>query len=414
MPNSNPSEILKLLNQTKSSSVEGTAYLPQTEKAYQMLLNRKDLGFIRVPSEELVWKKTQDLAQSLSKFKRLGLIGIGGSSAGAEAIYKALLPQSDRLVIFDSPSELDILKKLGSMKLEETAWYIVSKSGNTLETLFCADVVSQAYQKAGLNWTKHCVVGTELKPSPLFDWAQKNLIPTLEVPKDVGGRFSVLTAVGVFPFAFLGLKTEELRQGALLANNRTALVQKVSASLLKNMTEGGQLTYFWFYFSEMNFFRTWLQQLWAESLGKRTNRQGSPVHASVPFVALGPQDQHSIQQQVLDGNFKKACLFFRDISRTPQVQVEKSNFAGAFWEGVSANSILQCQSEATYKACEEKGIDSLLFEMDGINERSLGFMIQFFQLVVGTLGEAMNTDAFDQPAVEIGKKLTKALLQKNK
>lgn len=408
--NSTSVEILKLVSQTQNSMVEGTSLLPQTEKAYQQLLNRKDLGFIRVPTDEGSWKKTQDMAERFKHFKKIALIGIGGSSAGAEAVFKALLPQSDRLVIFDSPSEQDFLRKLSALNLKETLWYVVSKSGNTLETLFCADVVSQHYEKAGLNWTQHCVVGTEFKSSPLFDWAQKNNVPVLEVPKDVGGRFSVLTPVGLFPFAFCGLKIEDLRQGALLANNRSALVQKVAASLLKHMNEGGQLTYFWFYFSEMNFFRTWLQQLWAESLGKNRNRQGGNVQASVPFVALGPQDQHSIQQQVLDGNFKKACLFFRDIQRPPHVRVEKSLFAGAFWENASANFILQCQSEATFRACEERNIESLQFELDGINERSLGFLIQFFQLIVGTLGEAMNTDAFDQPAVEIGKKFTKKYL----
>lgn len=404
-------EILKLVSQTQNTMIEGTSLLSQTEGAYQKLMNRIDLGFIQVPTKMEAWKKTQELADQFKHFKKIALIGIGGSSAGAEAIFKALLPNSDRLVIFDSPSEQDFLRKFSSLNLQETLWYVVSKSGNTLETLFCADVVAQKYTKAGLNWTQHCVVGTELKPSPLYDWAQKSNVPVLEVPKNVGGRFSVLTPVGLFPFAFCGIKIEELRSGALLANSRTELVQRVAASLLKHINEGGQLTYFWFYFSEMNFFRTWLQQLWAESLGKQKNRQGENVHTSVPFVALGPQDQHSIQQQVLDGNFKKACLFFRDFQRAPQVRVEKSLFSGAFWEGTSANIILHCQSEATFRACEEKNIESLQFELDGINERSLGFLIQFFQLIVGTLGEALNTDAFDQPAVEIGKKLTKSLLK---
>jgi len=379
--------------------------------AFTALWNRSDVGFTRLPDDDKPWVQSKKMAEKFKKYKNLGVIGIGGSSVGTEAVIKTLNSFEDRVLIFDTPNASDVKRKLNNILLEETAWYIVSKSGNSLETLFCTDYVADQYEKAGINFTERCVVCTELNPSPLYDWAVENKIEILELPKNVGGRFSVLTPVGLFPFAFCGIDLEAVRQGAQLANKNHEFISQTAAQILSTWQNSCLITYFWFYSSECYHLRPWIHQLWAESLGKSKSRKGHDVFASVPFVAIGPQDQHSIQQQVLDGRFKKACVFFSIDGVDHSVKTARSRFENSYWENQSSLSIIRKQAKSTYLACEEKKIPSLFFEFPEMNAYQLGFLLQWFQLLVGTLGEALDINAFDQPAVEIGKKLTKEALK---
>ena len=161
--------------------------------------------FKDLPFRDDLLQDSLKLAEVYKKYETLAVIGIGGSSVGPEALWK-VLKTSDKnqrnLVFFDNTDFVDAQRKIDGLDLGKTAWYIVSKSGSTLETLATTEWVSEIYRKTGLSFYPHVAVCTEKRSNPLFDWAQAHQVPVLEIPLDVGGRFSVLSPVGLFPLEY--------------------------------------------------------------------------------------------------------------------------------------------------------------------------------------------------------------------
>jgi glucose-6-phosphate isomerase len=389
------------------------------QKALQVFMQRKDIGFPDLPFRMPLWNTSIDLAKKMSsKFKKLVIVGIGGSAVGPQVLCEVF--QKKNIVFLDNvdPAQFQsVLKDITDF--EEVAWAFVSKSGSTIETLCTLEYVLQTYKDKGLELPEQSVVISENHnptSNSLVAWAKEFNVPVLEIPKDVGGRYSVLSPVGIFPAAFAGLNVELLRKGAIAALKETSLATHVMAQALQSFERQEWLTLFWFYNSTFRWFGVWLQQLWAESLGKAVNRDGEKaLRVSSPLWAVGASDQHSILQQVMEGARDKFVIFFRFESlEIGPSSISHTHFSEtAMLKGKSMGELLKAEALATQEALEQNHVSTMTFKTKVLDEGTIGFYFMFFQLVVAGLGEVLRLNAFDQPGVELGKRLAKEKLSKS-
>lgn len=393
-------------------------YLELAKNSRLSFYKRKDLGFPFLPERKNLVQSTISLAESFrSRFHTLVIIGIGGSSLGPRVLQEIFeTPLSTHKLLFcDNVDSIEFDKLLLQISdFSKTGWVVISKSGTTIESLMSLDLIHQKYQEKNLSLFKQLAIITEKKENPLSVFAEKNNIPSLEIPLDVGGRFSVLTPVGMFPAAFLGLSIEDFMKGAEVAINNHSLIEQIVAKTLSSYQKEEWITFFWFYSSSLKYFGGWLQQLWAESLGKRTDRTGQPApRASTPFSAIGACDQHSVLQQVMEGTPDKFVIFTRvQTAEARQHLLKESLFPQHnFLKGKALGDLLAAEAQATSKALSEVNVSNCVLKLQNLNPTSVGELFMFWQLVVACLGEALNINAFDQPGVELGKRLAKEILK---
>lgn len=389
--------------------------LGKCQEALRLFLLRKEIGFPRVPERTALWQQSYKVGTELaSKFKKLVIVGLGGSSLGTRVIGEVFCAR--HLYFVDNVDALEfetLIEELGDLK--QVAWAFISKSGTTIESLCALELVDQIYKEEGLNLPQHSVVISETKSSSLMDWAQKNSVPTCEIPLDVGGRFSVLTPVGMMPAAFLGLDLEKFRVGAMKALNDTAVVTQTIAQVVQSYQREEWITLLWAYNGRLRAFGGWFAQLWAESLGKPVTRDGrSAARVSTPMSAIGASDQHSILQQVMEGTRDKFVIFQRvEESEVGSLRIKAAQFKETRdLEGRTMGELLRAEALATQEALAQSGISTMTLETKVLDEHSLGYLFMFWQLVVAGLGEYLQIDAFNQPGVELGKRLAKEKLKK--
>lgn len=389
--------------------------------AVKTILNNQSLGFHQLPDRGELWKKAYELAQTLrSQYSAMVVLGIGGSSLGGKVINDAFGNKADRKLFFCEsidPNELERLLTTLTIdyqfSLKSICWAIISKSGTTLETVTQLNFMNQYYEHQNLNWISQCVIITEPKSNPLSQFASVNLRPQLEIPLDVGGRFSVLSPVGILPAAFLGLDIESMRKGAIQAKTEINLIANLVDEIEKSFHRSEWITLFWSYSQNLKEFTYWLQQLWAESLAKKVNRQNLVApRVSTPLPCLGPVDQHSLLQQIVEGHKDKFVIFFRNSAAEESGSILKRSIieGGEILINKKLGSLLKAEAQATQMALNKNGVSNITIQIPRLTESELGFLFMYFELVIASLGEKLNINAFDQPGVELGKVITKKLL----
>ncbi len=392
-------------------------------KSLKALKAREDLGFFKLPQRTGLWASAEARARELRKqCDSMVVLGMGGSALGGRALTHALKKwnSSHNVEFIDNVDADRFWRWLKSRpKPEQIHWVIVSKSGNTIETLTMAEFIDQHLRQSGFKkLSANATVITENADNPLERWARRESVPALEIPKDVGGRFSVLTPVGTLPAAFYGLDIEALREGAewALRPEQEELIARLTAQSLLSFGRSEWITLFWSYAEGLREFGFWVQQLWAESLGKARNRAGEAApRVSTPIPAVGSSDQHSILQQVMEGTPDKFIWFFRvRQSENGSPVLEKNLFDGqSLMAGKSMGRLFGAMADATRQALESRGVQSLTLTSEQLDERSMGALFMLLELVVGAIGEALNINAFDQPGVELGKKLAREALSRS-
>ncbi len=402
-----------------SSLAPSPEAMVKAEMGLKALRQRDDLGFLHLPHRSKLWDKSlQHRDQILARARQFCVCGIGGSSLGSRAMA-SWKESSSELLFFDSPDPSSFALEMGRIKdLRQTHWLWISKSGTTLETISLLQVVSQLYRQQGLDLASHSTVILDQQESPLGLWAQEKQIYQLPIPSDVGGRFSVLSPVGLLPAALLGWDLGALREGALWAHQQEDLVHRLVALSLDSFLRGEWITLMWCYDQALLEASGWWQQLWSESLAKSQGRhQGKAPRVSSPFVLKGAQDQHSLLQQLMEGERDKFVWFLssklmEEGGAGPHI--EESSFDWG-WPlgGQSLGQILAAERQATQRALEEAGVESLHLSLEERSERSFGAYVSVMELVVGALGEALDINAFDQPGVEAGKKIVRQILSKS-
>lgn len=389
------------------------------KETLQGLLNQSEFGFVQIPKRLHLFEDSAKLSADLRlKFKQFVVIGIGGSSMGARAI--AELTHAQNLYFLDNVDQVEfshVWANISKNSLKETAFIVVSKSGSTIEILWNYSALENLLKKQNLNIIDQSFFVTEKVKNPLADLAQKYQRPHLEVPVDIGGRFSVLSPVGLVISGLCGLDLEQMRLGAAQAIKDEGLVVQKCEMFLESFKKNEIITLFWFYHSNYRWFGGWLQQLWAESLGKKENKKGEKApDFSTPMSAIGACDQHSILQQVAHGTKNKFVSFYTFSSaEKSDFNVKSEIFSDiAFMNNFGFGELIKNQSLATQEALIKNEVSTELFHVDDSNQsKSLAYLFMHFQLIVATIGLHEGINPFDQPGVTLGKDLTKQRLLKS-
>lgn len=392
----------------------------QAQEVYEPLqkveqkINSNEYGFIEVLKDEAFVKQVVEVLHSISWAKTLVVVGIGGSDLGGRVIQEALGSLNAPMkVLFhgDSTDPVQLQRLLDSLDLSSTVFNIISKSGETIETIsqyvfFKAKYQEQA-QDQNQDWSKHFVFTTDVQKGILRQEADTYGVKTLPIPDSVGGRFSVLTPVGLFPAAAMGVNLQELLTGALeFAQDTTArqLAQTLAVTQWQLWQKGTKVTVLMPYAVQLQEFGRWFRQLWAESLGK----EGKGI---LPIKAFGPADQHSQLQFYNEGEMLQSFIFIRLEKRAqdftlPHTDIEQVKYLS----GHSFGEIINIEQESTALSLYKHGRASATLSVTELNAYSLGQLFLCFELAVVYLAELLHINAFDQPGVEESKQLMYGLL----
>jgi glucose-6-phosphate isomerase len=385
------------------------------------LLNRSDLGFFRLLEREPLFSSSQFRASQIrNHYKKTVVLGIGGSSLGGRAIRDALhFSYSSDLHFFENVDSLIFWSKLQELErsilgdFSKVHWLIISKSGNTVETLTQATFLIEYLNEKNFSFSSNCTVISDSGRNPLTNWADENKVPRLEVPGDVGGRFSVLTPVGLLPAALMGADLTKIKEGMSWALKQSSLVAQLAAQTIESFERSEWITNFWSYSDRLTTFGLWIEQLWAESLAKKIDRSGKEApRVSTPISLTGANDQHSVLQQIMEGKRDKFIWFLRD-DETEKFgpRMRKQVFEGqSFLLDKTMGQLLSAEADATRMALQSSGVQSLTLRVKDLSPETLAALFMIFELTVGVIGEVLNINAYDQPGVELGKIKAKEIL----
>ena len=331
--------------------------------------------------------------QKFDKFKKLRLIGMGGSSLGAHAIYDFLKKDIKKKFTF-----VDNLRPLNKKKRDRFLNLIVSKSGNTLETIINSNLF--------INKKDQNIFITENNKNYLYKLAEKLKAKIVHHNNFIGGRYSVLSEVGMLPAELMGLNPNKFRQLNHLITNKkylNALVSNVSATLYLLKKKKFNSIIVNYDDNSKNLF-TWYQQLIAESLGKKNK-------GLLPVVSNMPKDNHSVMQLFLDGFKNNFFTFFYVHEKNSPKIIDKYNLLSQnFLKNKNLSQILYAQKKATENIFKRKNIPFRSFEIFKRDEKTLGELFNFFILETILLADCLKINPYDQPAVELIKKETKKIL----
>jgi glucose-6-phosphate isomerase len=395
-----------------------------------------EYGFYHLGEQVAAVQQIRRFAEGVGQaFDHVLVLGIGGSALGMKALLNALRRPAwnelddegrdfyPRLTVLDNVDPTSVAEVLRRTDPRRVLVNVISKSGGTAETMAQYLVVRQWLEEAmGSAATHHLVFTTDPAKGALREIAQREGIAALEVPPDVGGRFSVLSPVGLLPAALVGIDIE-----GLLAGARQALARAEEDQLLRNpaalwaalhwaadSTLGARIHVLMPYTDRLREFAEWFRQLWAESLGKAADRRGQAVHSGpTPVGAVGPTDQHSQVQLFMEGPYDKVITFVGVDRFAEDVTIPtRDGLPGdlAYLGGHTLAQLLQAEYQATAAALAQRGRMSCTLQLPELTPAAVGEAIMFFQLATGYAGVWYGIDPFDQPGVELGKRLTYAAM----
>ena len=355
-------------------------------------------------------------------------IGIGGSALGPIALQSSLRDRyyndiSLPKVFFPDNVDPDWLAELmEQVDIEKTLFHVVSKSGGTAETAATLLYMMQLMKdKLGENFYKNLLFTTDPHKGLLNQIALENAIKCFRIPPNVGGRFSLLSPVGLIPAAMAGIDIGALLKGA-------AEMSKIcrNEDLLKNpafiyaaihtiyMKRNKNISIMMPYSNKLKDIADWYGQLWAESLGKRFDNQKNVVEVGqTPVKALGATDQHSQVQLYVEGPNDKVISFL-EVEKFTNNDLLKNHFPYIkdfnYLEGKTLAQLLNSEKKATEIALTNNRRPNLTIKISEVNEENIGALFFLFQAATAFAGEMLNINAFDQPGVEEGKIATYALM----
>lgn len=392
--------------------------------------DRGELGFFRSASDRRIVREIEALLPSLPPHREVIVLGIGGSSLGARALIEALRgphalhePKegSPRIHFPDNSDPFVLSALLHRLDPRETLLIAASKSGGTIETaasfLVARDVFRRAIGEKGLR--ERTLIVTDPQEGALRALAQKEGLRALPIPSNIGGRFSVLTAMGLLPGALLGLDLDSLLDGAdwMRKLSETRDIRQNPAALfaafhhLHHTRHGRPIHVLMPYADALRPFAAWFVQLWAESLGKRRGRGGEALEIGpTPLPAVGATDQHAQVQLFMEGPRDKLITFVEVEAPSQDLVVPREEGAFEYLAGLGMKEILDAERKGTSLALASDGRPNLTVRVSRLDEVHLGALFFFFEAATAFAGELYGIDAFDQPGVEKGKRLASAIL----
>ncbi len=415
-----------------SFSSHGVSLLPKTQsfsqstKNISVLLEKihaKKQGFYsdEVLDNPFLCAEIEKFVASHSDKKYIVILGIGGSALGGIAIQKMLAPHTqDHIFFLDTMDPEKIAEISEKITLSQTLFLVMSKSGGTVETLSQYAFFLQQVQDADLVRADHFAFITG-NSGFLREEGEKKGIVMFPVPETVGGRFSVLTAIGLVPARFMGIEISELLQGAReMRENFLEISHKKNqafqfATVQYNALQAGISKNVMYAYSQSLFpVADWFRQLLAESTGKRYSQHGGEIFTGItPINALGVTDHHSQNQLYMEGPFDTLVCFLETDTFSSEISVPDLGYLSnplSFLQGKSFAEILIAEREAAKKSlteCERPWVNLSVPEKSA---RMLGQLFLFFEASTAFVAEMMDINAFDQPGVERTKILTKEIL----
>ena len=379
------------------------------------------IGYYNLPLQDV--SNIKEYAKTITK-EHIIVIGVGGSSLGAMAIYEFLKKSklfSKKLYFFDTTDPIDIGHKLSMVKehLQNNTHFItISKSGQTIESIAILKYLSSLTKINASNST----IITETNTT-LAKYATKNNIKMFEIPKNVGGRFSVLSPVGLLPLSIVGADIDKLLKGARKvrdsffnkAEEYDIIIQKARFFVENKHRFNTNIVFS--YSASLEAFNKWYVQLWGESLGKLNVNKTAQSHT--PIGLIGPIDQHSFLQLIIEGKRDKSVTFIKIQDFDDDSKIPKNNLDGYdelnYIDDLSFSKLMNMQADATIKSvAERKDIPYDVITIDRVDEESIAKLIFTYQLITSIVAKFVKINAYNQPGVEYGKIILKDMLQKNK
>ena len=389
-----------------------------------------ELKFYDLPFDQKMLNDVEAVASTIrDRFSNLVVLGIGGSALGSRAVLTALgeweynlRPQSKRetprLFICDNVDPLSFSSLLNRIDPKDTLFFVISKSGSTVETmtqfLIARDWLEKGLDgKKGQDFKEHLLFITDPKSGTLRRLADEEGYRAFPVPPEVGGRFSIFTPVGLLPLASIGIDIRGLLAGAaalepavtnsdLFANPAYLNAALQFASYQKGLSVSVMMPYV----DSLSHFADWYIQLWAESLGKKSTLDGETVfHGMTPIKAVGATDQHSQVQLYMEGPFDKTVTFLvvdsygADFTIPGDAAIPELSYLA----GKSMSELIHAEQQATAVALVKNGRPNCSINIDSISAESLGALIYLFEVQTLFAGGLLSINPLDQPGVEEGK-----------
>ena len=390
--------------------------IKSNEKIFEKVALEKDeIGYYNLPFQYI--DEINTFAKNV-KQKDIVVIGIGGSSLGTYAIHNFLKhKQNDKKLHFlESTDPFDIKNRISKIDLEDALFMIISKSGSTIETI---SIFKYLHSLVNID-KSNCVCITEID-SKLNTYAQLHDIKTFEIPKNVGGRFSVFSPVGLLPLAILGVNIQALLDGCKEVYNSFFNKEKYYQQLLNKarfLVENKNrfnINVVFSYSSLLEGFNKWYIQLWGESLGK-LNVNGTR-QALTPIGILGPVDQHSFLQLIMEGKRDKTVTFVKIEDFEQDMLIPKVNLDGIeeldYINNIKFQDLINLQAESTIKAIEDlNDVPCDVITIKKVDEVNIAKLMFSFQLLTSVVGKFMQINTYNQPGVEKGKIILKKKLEK--
>jgi glucose-6-phosphate isomerase len=404
---------------------------PQVRKELVNQYELGRLGFLDLPANAALLEQVREAAAwAKGRFDDVVVLGIGGSALGPIALRTALRPSGwnmldasardgwPRLHVLDNVDPVTIAALLDRLGLARALFLVTSKSGGTAETMAQYLVVRGRLEQAGLAPKDHLVFITDPEKGALRAIAKAEGIRALDIPANVGGRFSVLTAVGLLPAALIGIDVDALLAGAGDMAQRCATddLRKSPAGVfavlqwLADERYGRPVHVMMPYSDPLRDFAAWYVQLWAESLGKG---RGDQWVGPTPIAALGATDQHSQVQLFMEGPQDKTVTFIAVGEEASDVAIPALHGdipELAYLGGHRLGELLDIERRATAGALARRGRPNMTIAIDRVDPWHFGALVMMLEIATIHAGTLYGVNPLDQPGVELGKQFTYAML----
>ncbi len=397
-----------------------------------------DRASINLPDDKDNLEKVKTFINNKSKLnpKYLVIVGIGGSNLGTIAVQEAVLGKlynltnSDLKVLYADTVDSDLLKDIISIiepdlkKGENIIINVVSKSGGTTETIANFEVLVDTLKKYKKNYEQYIVVTTD-KESKFWNFALEKGFDVIEIPKKVGGRYSVFSSVGLFPLGILGIDINQMLKGAKLMRDKCLNkdIKKnpaaMSASIIySHYMNSKNICDLFLFNTDLESIGKWYRQLMGESIGKEFNKKNERVFAGItPTVSIGSTDLHSMAQLYLGGPYDKFTTFVRVENNRSIIDIPNCSEYSKMVKGIQAKPLNEVMNailigvQRAFKKGKRPFVDIVIPDKSAF---SIAQFLQFKEMEMMYLGYLIGVNPFDQPNVESYKIETKMILEDKK
>ncbi|CCY24716.1 glucose-6-phosphate isomerase [Brachyspira sp. CAG:484] len=385
-------------------------------------------------NEETLWYVKEYASMIKDRFENILVLGIGGSALGGLAVTEALLKPYwnlltdeqreglPRIFFLDNIDPDSISGLLDILDLKKTLVNVITKSGSTAETMSQFMIVKDRLEKElGDTYRYNFVATTDKKTGVLRQIAEQEGYKTFVVPDDVGGRFSVFSAVGLLPLALVGIDIDAIVNGVKdmdLALKNTDIRENIAAQnalihYLMDTKKGKNLSVMMPYSSRLKYVSDWYVQLWAESLGKNKDKNGADVNIGpTPIKALGATDQHSQIQLYNEGPNNKVINFIRVEEFDTTLEIPRIfEYTGiGYLGGKTINQLINAEADSTRVALSDYCRPTVTITLPKVDGYNVGQLLYMLEVQTAIAGELYNINTFNQPGVEQAKNYTYALM----